>query len=116
MSNNDHKDTQYKPTEIPKVLTRKMYIGYGIGKYNAGKIVVSDYEHTTSEFATVRLLEKELTIRLPRCKVDVKGRMLEVLEEEKQKVIADNHMRLKEVQDRIDQLKVLEYKPESEEA
>ena len=111
METEHSKQTQYKPNEIPTSLIRKLYIGYGIGKYNAGQIVVSDYQHATTDFAVVPLMEKQLAIELPRCKVDVKGRMLEVLEEEKQKVIAENHMRLKDVQDRIDELKTLEYQP-----
>lgn len=103
---------QYKPEELPEQITRTLYVGYGIGKYNAGKIVVSEYEHDDSEgFATVRLLKEDITFKLPKAKVDVKGKMLQVLESEKKKILAENHQRLQEVQEKIDRLLAIEYQP-----
>lgn len=104
--------TEYQPDEIPEEITRTIYVGYGIGKFNGGRIVVSDYLHDSEDFAVVPILEKELTFHLPKCKIDIKGKMLEVLEAEKQKVLAENHARLQAVQEKIDQLLVLEHKPE----
>lgn len=110
MANDEH-SKQFSPDEVPTLVKRTIYLGYGIGEYNAGQLVISDYEHSSTDFATVRLATKELSFKIPKCKVDVKKRMIEVLEEKKKKVIAENHMRLKDVQGRIDQLKCLEYKP-----
>lgn len=114
MTNENFSDRHetYKPNEMPKKIIRKLFIGYGIGRYNYGRIVVDDFERSQDkDFAVVPLLEKELTIDIPRCKVDVKGRMLEVLEEQRQEILAENHRRLKTIDEEIARLKVLEYKP-----
>ena len=108
----NEKYAKYKPTEIPQALNRTLYIGYGIGKYNSGEVVISEYGFATGEdFGVVPLVEHELFIKIPKCKVDVKGRMLEVLEVKKQKVLAENHLRLQEVQEKIDSLLSIEYQP-----
>lgn len=102
---------QYKPGELPEEITRTIFIGYGIGKYNAGMIVLEDKELEGEDFATVRLVSKKMTFKLPKVEIDIKGKMLKVLEEEKKKIMAENHQRLQEVQERIDQLLAIEYKP-----
>lgn len=107
---------EYAPDKVPTSITRTIYVGYGIGKYNAGKIVIDDFSRkgTSSDFAVAPLAEQKITIKLPKCKVDVKKRMLEVLEEQKCEVLAENHARLKAVQDQIDELLAIEYHPSRE--
>lgn len=107
--NKEDRHTTYQPDAIPASITRTLYVGYGIGQFNAGNIVVSEYEHDTESLATVRIMEKDITFNLPPSKVDVKGKMLEVLEAEKQKILAENHQRLHKVQEKIDRLLAIEY-------
>ena len=103
---------RYEANDLPASITRTIYVGYGIGKYNAKTIVVSDSELDSENFATVRLLKMDMTFELPASEVDIKGKMLTVLENEKQNILAENHSRLKEVQEKIDRLLAIEYQPE----
>src|ERR1700679_3538116 len=96
------KQKEFKPNELPTRVTRTIYVGYGIGKYNAGRIVVQDCESDSTDFATVRLIAKDSPFKLPKGEIDIKGKMLTVLEAKKKEVLAANHARLAEVQSQID--------------
>lgn len=111
------KDSEYKPDEIPTEITRKLYAHYGIGGYSAGRITIYDCDVSTVDSNYIVLCEVEQTIKIPPVSQnDLKNKALDVLEDEKQKVLAENHERLKKVQDKIDNLLAIEYRPESESA
>jgi hypothetical protein len=119
MSEHDHEDEmkerlrEYAPSKLPTSITRTVYVCYGIGKYNSGRISIEDRPaHASEEFGRVLLTQHKMTFKIPRCKIDIKSKMLEILEEEKRKVIADNHMRLKAVEDKISNILAIEYQSE----
>jgi len=112
-----NRDTVYKPNEVPEKIERSLFIGYGIGKYNAGRIVVDDHDYNmrpdteSKDFAAVLLKELKLKIDLPKMNINIKDRMIEVLEAEKQKVLAESHRQIFRIDEDIRKLQLLEHKP-----
>ena len=101
--------------KLPKTIELEMFITFKTGGYHAGKISVNDYDASLfSHTECVLLGSKMVTFDVPQG-VDIKGRAVENLEEQKSKLQAKHHMEIKEVQDKIDQLLAIEYKPEGEE-
>ena len=46
----------YKHDELPLTIKRQLFIKYGVGKWNAGRIMIDDLNHPGSEsFETVQL-------------------------------------------------------------
>lgn len=102
----------YEPNKLPSEVSRTLYISFGIGRYNAGRIVIDDTPPRNGEdFAAILLTKKEVVFELPPVKVDIKGKLLEVLQEEKRKIVADNHMRLKAIEDKIANVLAIEFQP-----
>lgn len=110
------RETKYKPNEVPTQIERRLYIGYGIGQYNAGRIVVDDHNlysqpaSENSEFAVIPLKELNLKLDLPKMKIDVKARMIEVLEAQKKKVMAESQREVMRIDGEIQKLLQIEYK------
>ena len=110
------RDTVYKPNEVPTQIERRLYVGYGIGRYNAGRIVVDDHDHYSqpgsedSDFAVIPLKELNLKLDLPKMKIDVKARMIEVLEAQKKKVMAESQREVMRIDGEIQKLLQIEYK------
>ena len=109
------KDARYdhhEPNALPATISVDIRVGYGIGRFNEGNIVVQEGEFSNSEdFATIELASIEVDIPLPEATVDIKGKKLEYLHKQKERILAENHMRLKEVDDKIASVLALEYKP-----
>ena len=109
------KDARYdhhEPNALPATISVDIRVGYGIGRFNDGYIIVGEGEFSNSEgFETVELASIEVDIQLPEATVDVKGKKLEYLHKQKERILAENHMRLKEVDDKIASVLALEYKP-----
>jgi len=109
------KDARYdhhEPNALPASISVDIRVGYGIGRFNEGNIVIQEGEFSNSEdFATVELALIEVDIPLPEATVDIKGKKLEYLQKQKERILAENHMRLKEVDDKIASVLALEYKP-----
>lgn len=100
----------YKPDELPSSITRKLYVHYRISGHSAGQIDIFDFA-LTSDPERVMICEKEVTIKIPRIDRDgLKSKALEVLKREKQKIMADSHMKVRAIQDKIDDLLAIEYK------
>lgn len=112
----DDRETVYKPDAVPTHITRRLHIGYGIGRYNAGRVVVDDHDmHSqpgseNSDFAVIPLKELNLKLDLPKMKIDVKARMIEVLEAQKKKVMAESQREIMRIDDEIQKLLQIEYK------
>lgn len=104
--------------KIPKQITTQIYVTLGIGRWNSGNISINDYfvEDDDIEFAKLLLTTTEITIDLPQdIDVDAKGKFISILEKKKEGLQASFHMQIKEVQDQIDNLLAIEYKPEGKE-
>ncbi len=61
----------------------------------------------------IPLKELNLKLDLPKMKIDVKSRMIEVLEAQKKKVLAESHREVMRIDDEIQKLLRIEYKPGS---
>lgn len=57
----------------------------------------------------IYLCEKKVFIEIPTTKINVRGELVKDLEEQKQKELADHYMKMKEIQDKINSLLVIEY-------
>lgn len=108
-------EQKYKPNELPSTITKRLYVSYVVGGYLAGEISVLDFSSVGINTEKVEIHQLDVTIDLPEISTNtLKSKALDMLEAEKQKVLAENHKRLKVVQDKIDNLLAIEYKPESE--
>lgn len=104
-------DTRYKPDEIPDSVTMDMVVWYQIAGYDAGRIgaYFFDFQDNAEK---VLLCKQAVTFKLPKIDRDgLKSKALEMLQAEKQKILAENHTRLQAIQDKIDNLLALEYQP-----
>lgn len=100
-------DEKYLPTTLPKKVTRDIYVMYDIAGYRSGEISIWDCDVSGKD--RVLLTAQEVTFKIPS--VDMKTKVIEALESEKNKVIAEAHMKAKELQEKIDSLLALEYHP-----
>lgn len=106
----EDRNTAYKPDALPASITRTLFICYGMGRYNAGRIEINDFDHSGSDgFERIPLCQHEVTITIPKPD-DIKAKAVEVLEEQKRGMLARHHHELKAVQDKIDNLLAIEYK------
>src|SRR5882724_2937789 len=114
---NSTKNTVYQPDEIPQEITRDIFLYYGVGRYVQGEISIDDYERDEGtgdeDWGRVLLARHEMTFSIPTCIVDLKAKKLEILNVKKQNILAENHKRLKDVQDKIDALLSIDFKPSS---
>lgn len=114
MSDNN-RSTKYAPDALPESITRKLFVRYAIAGYSAGRIYIWDTDYDQSD--TVPICETEVTIAIPAIDHDgLKSKAVEVLQAELQKVRAENHMKEKAIQDKIDNLLAIEYKQEGDAA
>jgi hypothetical protein len=104
----------HKPEEIPQKITRTVWLAYGIGATNGGRLFVDSFIHHTGESASLVLEERVLEFTVKLDAVNIRGKLISNLEEERETVLAENHMRLKTVQDKIDQILAIEYKPDEQ--
>lgn len=100
---------KYTPDGLPKSITRDLYVTYGIKGYSAGEIQVWDCDVTGEE--RILLTTTSVTVKLPQ-NMKIKDKVIDALQAEKDKVLANAHMKAKELQQKIDSLLGLEYKPE----
>lgn len=108
----------FKPAEIPKQITVPLFLTYGVGKCNLGRMSVTDYFNEDSvaksrydrEYRTVLLSKFEVTIDIPEG-VDLSKKYRQVLNNEKRRIQQRHFVELKVIQDQIDSLNQIEYKP-----
>lgn len=110
---NKERSQTFKQHELPSKLKRTLYVSYGVGRWNSGCINFTDYKPRSNDgFESVIIGLAEATAII-ETKQDIKGKLLKVLEDQKQEVLAENHRRLMAVQDKIDNLLALTYEPSS---
>jgi len=96
--------------KLPKTEEKEIFILLDIGEYSAGRLSYLDYDSSKYGDDKILLGTQMVTFKIPQ-KVDIKGKAVESLEEKKVKINAKFHMELKVVQDKIDNLLAIEYKP-----
>lgn len=110
----NHKDIKI-PSEIKTTLYACLCIDSKWG-HNIGDITVSVFDYTkrshTSDDKYILLATKDLKIKIPKTTIDFRGELVSGLEEQKEKELAEHHMKMKAFQDKIDNLLAIEYKPE----
>lgn len=99
---------KYTPTSIPTKVNTTIYTHYRIGGYSAGELVNYDFDATGEDYIVVA--KTPITIKISKPK-DIKNKVIEALEAEKEKQVAEHYKKMKEIQGKIDSLLVLEYQP-----
>lgn len=103
---------------IPKTVTKEMFICVGIGKWTFNEISITAFDHSencSEGWEYVFLKKQTMTVDLSGIEIDdngVKKEMVKKLEEKKKELKADLYMKIKEIQDKIDNLLAIEYQPE----
>jgi hypothetical protein len=100
---------KYSPNELPESATLDLVIWYGISGWEAGEIGVYSFDFK-GDTDKVVLCKKQVTFSIPK-QGSLKEKVLDALNEEKNKILAENHKRLKGIQDKIDNLLAIEYQP-----
>lgn len=98
--------------KIPKVVTLPIFITVGAAGWNFNDVRLHAWdpiEHSDSPEEYVLILATEVTLIIPQ-DIDVRGQLLGSLEKTKTKIMAENHKKLKHVQDKIDDLLAIEYR------
>lgn len=97
--------------KIPKEVTLPLFVTLGVAGWNFNEIGLdgSDFRnYSSSPEDKIMLLKTEITLVLPQ-DIDIKGQILGSLEKVKARVLAENHSKLKRVQDKIDNLLAIEH-------
>lgn len=102
---------KFTPDDLPESVTRELYVFYGIKGYSAGEISVWDCDVSGEE--RILLTTSEVTVKIPKG-LKIKDKVVDALKAEKDKVLANAHMKAKELQQKIDSLLGLEYQPSVE--
>lgn len=100
--------TKYTPQEIPEQIDATIYTHYCINGYSYGELKNYDYDCSGENYVCVA--KTPLTIAIPPVG-DLKDKVVKALEEEKKKQMAEHHKKMFELQEKIDSLICLEYKP-----
>lgn len=97
--------------KLPETIEIELFVTLKVGgSYDIGKINVWGRNISNSNNDYILLKTEKVTFELPQ-DIDIKGKVIEGLESEKEKIKADFHMELKGVQDKIDNLLAIECKP-----
>lgn len=97
--------------KLPKTAKQEIFILLSIGGHFAGALHFADYDSSDYDENKILLGTQNVKFNIPQ-NVDIKGKAIEGLEDQKSKLLARHHMELKGVQDKIDNLLAIEYKPE----
>ncbi len=99
--------------EVPKSITKTLYITMDVGGYNVGEITIYDYDITKSSYSEgkyVVLHTTDITIVLPPHSDDeLRQKAVNVLEQEKANIKAAAYAAERKVQDKIDDLLRITY-------
>lgn len=98
--------------KLPKTIELEMFMTMQVDGYRAGDISVQDYDKQGFSSSDHILLRSfTMTFDVPQ-NVDVKGKLIDSLEELKTETMARHHMEIKNIQDKLDELLAIEYQPE----
>ena len=82
--------------QIPKSVTKTLYVYIGTGSRNTNEIDIFDFEcgnDSSESFQRMLLTTHELSIDLPQ-DIDVVGAMVDTLVKEKEKLIEDHQLKM----------------------
>ncbi len=96
--------------KLPKTTEIELFVTLKVAGYDAGRIGVWDCDIANANNDYISLKTEKVIFKLPQ-NIDIKGEVIKGLQSEKDKIKADFHMQLKDVQDKIDNLLAIEYKP-----
>lgn len=108
--NYEERRKKFAPNDLPKSITREIYIHYRTAGSSAGEIDIFDCNLSGSE--RILLHKMLLTIKIPP-QEDLKTKVVEALENEIQEIQANAHMEVEKLRERIENLLALEYKPQT---
>lgn len=100
-------NAKYTPTTIPRKINATLYTHYCVSGYRAGEIINFDFNAQGEEY--LLLAETPVTVKIPP-QTDLKEKLIDALEAEKEKREAEHHMKMKELQERINSLLAIEFK------
>lgn len=104
------RETVYKPNELPQSITLPVTVYYAASGWDAGTIgaYCFDYQGTSER---VVIAKTEATFQIPP-QENLKGKVIDALEDEKREIQAQSYVKIRAVQDKIDTLLAIEYKAE----
>jgi len=99
--------------QLPSKITKTMYVLLGLGKFNHGEICVRDFhnEENMDGFESKLLSKFNIDIDLPE-NFDAESAMVEILNAQKTKLVADHYVAIKRIDDQIAQLMAITNKGE----
>ncbi len=114
----------FEDIEIPTEIEETFYVCICINSewgHNIGRIQTSIYDYSTGKYSSVDdkhvlLATKKVKIKIPKVIIDFRGEIVSSLEAQKEKELAEHHMKMKAFQDKIDNLLAIECKPEEKTA
>ena len=115
----------FKPNEIPKEITVEIYLLYRVSGWSKGSMHITDFwceedaekkvRRKADDFyaENVLLAKFSITIEIPEG-VDPTKKYLQVLRNERRRLLSQHHVELKRYDDKIAEFTALEYKPQGE--
>lgn len=100
---------KYQPENLPDQCDFTFTMFYYIEGYRQGEIHLYDFEFEGDEEKVV-LAHIPMTVDIPPQR-HLKQKVVETLNAEKLKLIAEHHVKLKGIQEKIDSLLAIEYQP-----
>jgi len=107
----------FEDIEIPTEFETEIFVHLnlsteGIWEDGLGKVTTDTYNRTGWGDGNFKLLAtKKVKIKIPKTTIDFRGEVVTCLEAQKEKELAEHHMKMKVFQDKIDNLLAIEYKP-----
>lgn len=103
---------QYTPNEIPKKFEQIIYTHYCYhSHYSWATGTISHDMDDRSGDSYICIAQTPITVSVPEQQKDIKKMVIDALEIEKKKQMAEYHQKMCELQEKIDSLLALEYKP-----
>ncbi len=103
----------FDPENLPESIEVEIFLSLGVGKYNYGELSARDYEKKSSSgenWEEVNLGSQIVTLTIPKFgKGEIRDQLLEQLNDEKQKKMAEHEMAMRNIQERINNLLLIEY-------
>jgi len=101
-----------KKFDIPSSIDVTIYVTVQTNPehYNFGEIKAQSYDPTILNNEII-INEANIKIEIPPVEFDITKEAIKILKENRQKELAEHHMRLKNIDDQIMELMTLEYKP-----
>lgn len=99
---------KYTPDMIPSKVEATIYTHYRINGYAAGELVNYDFDATGEDYIVVA--KTPIAIKINKSD-DIREEVIKTLEAEKEKCEAEHYKKMQELENKIQSLQRLEYKP-----